>query len=249
MSTIDTNSSSGFSDALLASVGGATNTGNSASTANTLSDQAGVDAEQNKFLTLLVTQLQNQDPLNPTDNAELTSQLAQLSTVTGVNQLNATLNTLQTSFQSSQALQATNMIGHGVLFSGDDLKLKTSQAVYGVNVPVAADSVVVSIINSAGKVVHTIDMGKQAAGTTTMGWDGTDDNAGGAGVPGTLPDGDYTVSVVAKVNGVALTDDAAAIPLTFGTVASVSTSAAGGVTLNIPSIVNKLTMTDIYQVL
>src|SRR6266571_7724769 len=77
-----------------------------------------VEADTNKFMTLLVTQLKNQDPLNPLDNAQITSQLAQLSTVTGVNNLNTTLESLKSSYQSSETLQATNMIGKGVLVPG-----------------------------------------------------------------------------------------------------------------------------------
>ena len=70
---------------------------------------------QDRFLTLLVTQMKNQDPLNPLDNAQVTSQLAQLSTVTGIDKLNGTLESMMGSYQSNQALQAANMIGHGVL--------------------------------------------------------------------------------------------------------------------------------------
>src|SRR6476646_9032411 len=69
-----------------------------------------VEADTNKFMTLLVTQLKNQDPMNPLDNAQITSQLAQLSTVTGVNKLNTTLESLKSSYQSSEAMQATNLI-------------------------------------------------------------------------------------------------------------------------------------------
>ena len=62
-----------------------------------------VQADTDKFMTLLVTQLKNQDPMNPLDNAQMTSQLAQLSTVTGVNKLNTTLESLKSSYQSSEA--------------------------------------------------------------------------------------------------------------------------------------------------
>src|SRR4051812_9579365 len=81
--------------------------------------EGSVEADQDKFMTLLVTQLKNQDPMNPLDNAQLTSQLAQLSTVTGINKLNTTLETLKSSYQSSESLQAANMIGHGVLVEGN----------------------------------------------------------------------------------------------------------------------------------
>src|ERR1700694_5824808 len=68
-----------------------------------------VQAQTDKFMTLLVTQLKNQDPTAPMDNAQITSQLAQLSTVTGINNLNTTLTSLQ---GSSQTSQAASMIGH-----------------------------------------------------------------------------------------------------------------------------------------
>ena len=82
-------------------------------------------------MTLLVTQLKNQDPLNPLDNAQVTSQLAQLSTVTGVNKLNTTLESLKASYQSSEALQAANMIGHGVLVEGNYVDLVGRQGDHG----------------------------------------------------------------------------------------------------------------------
>ena len=77
-----------------------------------------VEAEQDKFMTLLVTQLKNQDPMNPLDNAQLTSQFAQLSTVTGVNKLNTTMEAMKSSYQAAEQLQAANLIGRGVLVAG-----------------------------------------------------------------------------------------------------------------------------------
>ena len=90
-------------------------------------------------MTLLVTQLKNQDPMNPLDNAQLTSQLAQLSTVTGVNKLNTTLESLKASYQSSESLQAANMIGHGVLVEGNYVKLPGGNGILGVDLASAAD--------------------------------------------------------------------------------------------------------------
>src|SRR6476620_6842721 len=81
--------------------------------------EGSVEADQDKFMTLLVTQLKNQDPMNPLDTAQITSQLAQLSTVTGINKLNTSLEALKGSYQSSESLQAANMIGRGVLMEGN----------------------------------------------------------------------------------------------------------------------------------
>ncbi|MDN8688513.1 flagellar hook capping FlgD N-terminal domain-containing protein, partial [Staphylococcus aureus] len=71
--------------------------------------------------------------MNPLDNAQLTSQLAQLSTVTGVNKLNTTLETLKTSYQQAESMQAANIIGHGVLTAGKDINLSKSAALLGVD--------------------------------------------------------------------------------------------------------------------
>src|SRR5450759_4503359 len=80
------------------------------------------DSEQ-RFLKLLVTQLNNQDPLNPLDNAQLTSQLAQMSTVSGVEKLNTTLQSLVDQSGSSQVLQAAFLIGRTVLVPGNQVTL------------------------------------------------------------------------------------------------------------------------------
>src|SRR5690625_3713520 len=104
---------------------------------------------QDRFLTLLVTQLRNQDPLNPMDNAEVTSQIAQLSTVNGINQLDETLLALSGQMDVSQSMQAANLIGKGVLVPGgkvalgshpedDSLKVATP---FGVDVIAPAENV------------------------------------------------------------------------------------------------------------
>src|SRR5471032_413097 len=97
-----------------------------ATTSSTATATDDVAADQDKFMKLLVTQLQNQDPLNPMDNAAMTSQLAQLSTVTGINKVNATLESLRTDQASSQSLTATNLIGKGVLVAGKGIQLSTN---------------------------------------------------------------------------------------------------------------------------
>jgi flagellar basal-body rod modification protein FlgD len=207
-----------------------------------------VDADTNKFMTLLVTQLKNQDPMNPLDNAQLTSQLAQLSTVTGVNKLNTTLESLKASYQSSEALQATNLIGHGVLVEGDFVNLKSGQGIMGVNLATAADKVQLIITDpSTGKDVQTIDMGARPAGTIPVAWDGVPDpsKVNADGTPVTLKDGKYLLRVVATSGADTLKDAKA---LSFDSVASVTTSVTAGVKLNLP---NKgvVSMADIRQIL
>jgi len=201
-----------------------------------------VQADTDKFMTLLVTQLKNQDPLNPLDNAQVTSQLAQLQTVTGVNKLNDTLETLKSSYQSSESMQATNLIGHGVLVEGSNLTLTGGKSVFGVDLATAADNVQVIVTDPrTGKDVATIDLGAAEAGAMPLAWDGSSDSVDAA----TLADGNYTFRVAATRGGQPLTDVKA---LTIDTVASVSTNTKDGVKLNLASK-GAISLADIHQVL
>ena len=180
-------------------------------------------AAQNQFMTLLVTQMENQDPLNPMDNSQMTSQLAQLSTVSGIDTTNTTLQSLISSYQQSQTLQATSMIGHGVLTAGNTMTLASGSAAFGVSLATAAGDVKVTIQNSSGQTVDTMDLGQQAAGVVPLAWNGM--TSSGA----TAPDGNYTFTVTSTTDGKS-TDSAS--PLTYGTVQSVS-SGSSGVSLNL----------------
>lgn len=207
-----------------------------------------VEEATDKFMTLLVTQLKNQDPLNPLDNAQITSQLAQLSTVTGVNKLNTTLESLKASYQSSEALQAANMIGHGVLVNGDRVHLVDGKSILGIELDSAADKVDLIITDpTTGKDIQTINLGKNDAGVIPIAWDGVLDpkNVGADGKPVTLKNGEYLIRVVATRGGEELDD---ARTLSFDSVVSVTTSAKDGVKLNLPTK-GVVTMADIKQIL
>jgi flagellar basal-body rod modification protein FlgD len=206
-----------------------------------------VTADTDKFMTLLVAQLQNQDPMNPMDNAQMTSQLAQLQTVTGINNLNTTLNTLKASYQSSESLQATGLIGHGVLVEGNNVALAGGKGVMGLELGSDADDVKIVISDKGGNEVETMDLGAQKAGVMPMAWDGTPDatKVDSAGKPIVLADGNYTFKVVATRGGEALTD---ANSLAWDSVASVTTGGADGVKLNLPGK-GSVALADIKQVL
>ncbi len=211
--------------------------------------EGSVEAETDKFMTLLVTQLKNQDPMNPLDNAQLTSQFAQLSTVTGINKLNTTLDTLKASYKSAESLQATNMIGHGVLVDGDFVKLSGGKAIMGIELPTAADSVQVIVTDSrTGKDVETINMGPQPSGIVPIAWDGVPDPSKidpKTGAPVVLRDGTYHFRVVAERGGQKLTDGKT---LSFDSVMSVTTNGADGVKLNLPTK-GVVSLADIKQVM
>ena len=148
---------------------------------------------QDRFLKLLVTQLKNQDPLNPMDNAQLTSQLSQISTVSGIEKLNTTMQSLSASFMSAQSLQSAGLIGHTVYTDGSSLAFDGSTPVGGgINLAQAADKLTVSIVGPAGNVVRQIDLGAHQAGLSAFQWDGLSD--GGANVAA----GAYTFKVTAS---------------------------------------------------
>jgi len=129
---------------------------------------------QDRFMTLLVTQMKNQDPLNPMDNAQMTSQLAQLSTVTGIDKLNSTMESLINSVQSSQSFQAADMIGRAVLVDASSFRLNQSMSAFAVNLPSNVDNLTVSVVDNAGQTVKAFNLGAQRAGATPLNWNGLD---------------------------------------------------------------------------
>ncbi|MDP2805196.1 MAG: flagellar hook assembly protein FlgD [Gallionellaceae bacterium] len=154
-----------------------------------ISDAAGSGANtQDRFLKLLVTQMKNQDPLNPMDNAQVTSQMAQLSTVSGIDKINATLKALSDNMSAGQSMSATSMIGHGALVPGASVELKEGKGLAGVDLAQSADAVKVQIKDGANNIVRTIQMGAQKQGVIPLAWDGKDDTGEA------LPDGPYKIS-------------------------------------------------------
>ena len=170
------------------------------------------------FLKLLVAQMQNQDPLNPMDNAEVTSQMAQINTVTGINTLNTTVQSLSSQFTQMQALQAASLVGHSVIVPGNTLNIDPTSATGqgGFQIATPADAVKVDILAPSGAVVQTINLGAEGAGMHSFAWPaGTATNASG-----------YTFRVTATSGGVAVPSTA----LMSDVVDAVSTS---GNTLNL----------------
>jgi flagellar basal-body rod modification protein FlgD len=222
MSAIQTNT---VDPTLLANVNGNRNT------AKTTTEEA-----QDRFLTLLVTQMKNQDPLNPMDNAAVTSQLAQLSTVTGIEKLNASVTAMSANFQSAQNLQAANMIGHGVIAPGSTIGLKDGKAIFGVELPQAADRVDLIIKDASGVTIRTMNVGVVPAGVNTMTWDGKTD------VGTAAPNGVYSFSVNANSGDKKLD----AINLSFGIVSSI-TSTPQGVRLSVDSG-SDIAMSEVRQI-
>jgi flagellar basal-body rod modification protein FlgD len=184
-----------------------TPTGASSATA-TSSSATGTSAQSlsDTFLKLLVAQMKNQDPLNPVDNSQVTSQMAQISTVTGISSLNSTVSQLVSQLQQSQAVQSTQLAGHTVLVPGSSLTLATTAAsgsssspalaAYGgFSLTQAADSVSVAVKDSTGATVRTINLGALGAGLQDFSWDGATNSGAQAAA------GSYSYTVTAKAAG------------------------------------------------
>lgn len=192
---------------------------------------------QDRFLKLLVTQMKNQDPLNPMDNAQVTSQMAQLSTVTGIDKLNVTLQALSDSMVSGQSLQAAAMIGHGVLVPGKGIDLEKGSGYGGIEMAQSADKVDIAIYDKAGALVRNIHLGSQKAGLVNWQWDGRNES----GV--SVADGSYNFTVNATQAGKA----ADATALQFGMVNSV-TQGKQGVELSVGNL-GGIALSQVRQIL
>jgi flagellar basal-body rod modification protein FlgD len=192
-------------------------TATSATTGSASSAATAAKDASDRFLTLLVAQLQNQDPLNPLDNAQVTTQLAQISTVSGINQLNDTVAALGASMGISQYLQAANLVGHDVVLGGNDIGLVEGKGHGGVQLSGDADHVTVAISDEAGNVVRTLDLGAQKGGTRFFDWDGKTDSGSAA------PEGHYTFAVTATAAGKAVPFDT----LMHGTVEGIVSTPGG----------------------
>lgn len=178
---------------------------------------AGVKATKDDFLKLLVTQMKYQDPMNPMDSAQMTSQIAQLNTVEGINQLNATVTSLQASLMASQSMQSASLIGKTILADGNSISLLNGSANLSMRLEGPAESVVVDVINASGRIIQSVDLGASAAGIKSFNWNGSTNEGG------TAPNGQYTFQVNAKK----LNQAVAVTPLTQATVSGVELTSAG----------------------
>ncbi|MEP7296654.1 MAG: flagellar hook capping FlgD N-terminal domain-containing protein [Burkholderiales bacterium] len=129
---------------------------------------------QDRFLKLLVTQLKNQDPLSPMDNAQLTSQIAQINTVTGIATLNTSVQSLSSQFLQMQSLQGAALVGKDVIVPGNKLDFANGSGQGGFELTSAADAVKVEVMSPAGRVLDTLNLGAQSSGMHSFDWASAD---------------------------------------------------------------------------
>jgi len=195
---------------------------------------------QSEFLQLMLTQIQHQDPLNPADSGEFLSQLAQFGTVNGITELQSSFNVLATTLQSSQALQASTMVGRTVLVPGDVGLLETGVGLQGaVELPSSTAGLNVLVHDASGQLVRQINLGTQESGLVRFTWDGFSDS----GQP--VPTGTYRISAQALIDGKAVNQPT----LIQAQVQSVTLGNAGNETsLNLRGL-GAVSMNDVREIL
>ncbi|CAM3102258.1 flagellar biosynthesis protein FlgD [Pseudomonas floridensis] len=148
------------------------------------------------FLQLLVTQMKNQNPLDPQDNTEFVGQLAQFSSVESLQNLTKTVDSIAGSYQSSQALQASSLVGRSVIIDASSTTVDTAKGMIGsVVVPNTSSATSVKVYDPQGNLVDTVDLGTQPAGTVSFAWDGTDSDGTA------LASGNYTFTAAGSIEG------------------------------------------------
>lgn len=127
-----------------------------------------------EFLELMIAKLNNQDPLKPQDDAQFIAELAQFSTVEGIQNMSDGFEELATSYKSSQALQASSLVGGAVTIDGNtNSNLRIGELVYGMaNVPAGSDELRLQIEDETGVIIEDVPLGYQNPGDLSFKWDG-----------------------------------------------------------------------------
>jgi len=126
---------------------------------------------QADFLKLMTTQLQNQDPFAPMENAEFIAQMAQFSTVTGITEISESLKGMSGQLSEFRIATAANMLGHSVLVPGSTAYPDSDGSVSGaIDIPAASGSTNIVYRSEAGEILHTQELGAQSAGLVGFSW-------------------------------------------------------------------------------
>lgn len=195
---------------------------------------------QSDFLELMTTQLMNQDPLKPMESGEFFNQIAQFSMVAGVEELQTSFQRVADAMYSTQALQASAMVGRSVLVPGDTVSLAEGGTVAaGVTLQASTSNLVVGVVDGSGQLVRRLDLGTQSAGDVAFTWDGLDGSGAAA------PAGNYRLVAQMDYDGEAVALDT----LVASRVNSVVMGKNGqGITLNLSNN-EQVSLDDIAQVM
>ena len=174
---------------------------------------------QADFFALLTKELSSQDPTKPVDNNEMISQMTAFSTTDGVSKLNEQFTTFASSMSSSQALQASSLVGRSVLVDENVFGMEEGETVKGKLITdLPASNVNIYVENAAGEIIQTVPVGSVEKGEFTFTWDGQTSE----GEP--APEGAYRFRIAGLVDGEASELQA----MTYRKVDSVTLAGAGG---------------------
>jgi flagellar basal-body rod modification protein FlgD len=174
---------------------------------------------QADFFALLTKELANQDPTKPVDNNEMISQMTAFSTTDGVSELNEQFTSFASSMTSSQALQASSLVGRSVLVDENVFGLYEGEQVKGkIATENPASNVNIYVENAAGEIIQSIPVGAVGAGGGNFTWDGNMSDGSKA------PPGAYRFRIAGMVDGEAAELQA----MTFRKVDSVTLAGNGG---------------------
>lgn len=194
---------------------------------------------QDAFLKLMITQMENQDPLSPQENTEFIAQLAQFSSVESLDKLNNQFSSFSSNFVANQALQASSLVGRSVTVPGNTALLAADDVVTAsVDIPSSTSDVNVNIFNAAGSLVDQIPVGALPEGEMVMRWDGVNAEINGELLDWSssheqgLPPGEYSFEISASIDGKNTSLDTAV----SANVNSVTVGANGTLTLNLAGI-------------
>lgn len=182
---------------------------------------------KSEFMELMLAQLNNQSPLEPQDNGEFIAQLAQFSSLEEMQGVSGSVDSLATSFRSSQALQASALVGRSVLVNAETGPMQPNGTMSGVvDLPASTSSLKVNVLNAAGELVKQVDLGQQFSGQIKFEWDGTNQDGE------YMPQGNYTLKAEASYSG----GGEQVQTLLSSNVDSVSLGTDGGITLNLAGV-------------
>ncbi|MGD9649337.1 MAG: flagellar hook assembly protein FlgD [Dongiaceae bacterium] len=191
----------------------------SSSTPHTTTSRAALADNFDKFLFLLTTQLQNQDPLQPMDTAEFTNQLVQYANVEQAISTNQNLETLISLQSDTATINSLGFLGKSVEVLGDMINLADGQSRFAYTMENAASEVRINIRSEDGRtIVRTLTDNPTAAGRHEITWDGKDANGND------LPAGTYKIEVIASRNNGVATERVTTVTSFIGTVTGVNTA-------------------------
>ncbi|MFT5084737.1 MAG: flagellar basal-body rod modification protein FlgD [Lentisphaeria bacterium] len=204
---------------------------------------------QSAFLELMITQLENQDPLSPQDNTQFIAQLAQFSSVESLDKLNNNFNSFTQNFVANQALQASSLVGRSVTVPADSARLELGSVVTSsIDVPHSSGNMHMNIYSEAGSLVDQIHLGVQPAGELVIRWDGLNAEVNGelidwkSSSEAGAPTGTYRFEVFTEQDGKEVELGTAL----SANVNSVTIGADGTLTLNLAGI-GPVNLADVKQ--